>query len=41
VVLVAFLVEIARGRDGMPYAALGGVGGVAYVLALVWGRFRR
>ena len=36
-----FMVEIARGQDGMPYAALGAVAGVAYVAALVWGRLRR
>ena len=41
VVLGAFMVEIARGQDGMPYSALGAVGGVAYVAALVWGRLRR
>ena len=41
VVLGAFMVEIARGQDGMPYAALGAVAGVAYVVALVWGRLRR
>ena len=41
VVLGAFMVEIARGQDGMPYAALGAVAGIAYVAALVWGRLRR
>ena len=41
VVLGAFMVEIARGQDGMPYATLGAVAGVAYVVALVWGRLRR
>jgi hypothetical protein len=41
VVLGAFMVEIARGQDGMPYAALGAIAGVAYVVALVWGRLRR
>ena len=41
VVLGAFMVEIARGQDGMPYSALGAVGGAAYVAALVWGRLRR
>jgi hypothetical protein len=34
-------VKIARGQDGTPYAALGAVAGVAYVVALVWGRLRR
>jgi hypothetical protein len=36
-----FVVEIARGHSGMPYAALGAVGGVAYLAALVWLRLRR
>ncbi len=41
VVIVMFLVELARGQDGAPYSALGAFGGVAYVAALVWLRFRR
>ena len=40
-VLVMFMVELAQGRDGMPYAALGALGGLGYVVALVWLRFRR
>ncbi len=32
VIIGAFLVEIASGGDGSPYAALGAVGGVAYVV---------
>jgi len=40
-VLVAFMVEIARGENGSPYAALGALGGVAYLVALVVLRFRR
>lgn len=40
-VLVMFVVEVARGNDGMPYSTLGAVAGVAYVVALVWLRFRR
>ena len=40
-VLVGFVVEIARGQDGTPYSALGAIGGVAYVLAVVFLRFRR
>jgi hypothetical protein len=35
VIIGAFLVEVATGGDGAPYAALGAVGGVAYVLAVV------
>lgn len=41
VVLVMFVVEIAQGEDGSPYSQLGAVGGVTYVVALVWLRFRR
>ena len=40
-VLVMFVVEIARGDDGQPYSALGAIAGVAYVVSLVWLRFRR
>lgn len=40
-VLIMFVVEIAQGRDGSPYYQLGAIGGVTYVVALVWGRYRR
>ena len=40
-VLAMFVVEIAQGRDGSPYSQLGAVGGVTYLAALVWLRFRR
>ena len=40
VILVAFVVEIVRGRDGMPYAWLGAVAGVAYLLAILVQRLR-
>ncbi|MBC2935127.1 hypothetical protein [Nocardioides sp. zg-1228] len=40
-VLVGFVVEVALGRDGQPYVTLGAIGGLAYVAALVWLRFRR
>ena len=40
-VLVGFVVEIARGQDGSPYSALGALGGVSYVVAVVFLRFRR
>ena len=40
-VIAGFVVEIARGQDGSPYAALGALGGVAYVVALVFLRLRR
>jgi hypothetical protein len=32
VIIGAWLVEIARGEDGSPYAALGAVGGLAYIV---------
>lgn len=40
-VLVGFVVEIARGHDGQPYAMLGAIAGVAYLLALVFLRYRK
>ena len=35
VVIGAWLYEIAAGRDGSPYGALGAVAGLAYILAVV------
>ena len=35
VILVAVMVQFARGEDPSPYAHLGAVGGVAYLVALV------
>ena len=40
VILVAFVVELVRGQDGMPYAWLGAVAGVAYLVALLFLRLR-
>jgi hypothetical protein len=40
VVIGAFLYEIADGQDGEPYAQLGAIAGVAYVIALIAGRLR-
>ena len=40
-VIVMSLWEWAQGRDGSPYAQLGAVAGVAYILAFVVLRFRR
>jgi hypothetical protein len=40
-VLVGFVVKIAQGQDGAPYAMLGAIGGVSYVLALGFLRVRR
>ena len=39
-VIAAFVVEIARGQDGMPYAWLGALGGVTYALAVLVLRLR-
>lgn len=39
-VIVAFMVEVARGDDGQPYAWLGALGGVTYVAALAVLRWR-
>jgi len=35
VIIVAVMVQLARGEDPSPYAQLGAVGGVAYLVALV------
>jgi len=40
VIIGAWLVEIAQGEDGSPYAALGAVGGLAYILAIALLRWR-
>ena len=40
VVLVAFIVEIARGQSGWPYSMIGAVGGVAYLVAVIVLRIR-
>ena len=39
-VIVAWLVEIARGHSGNPYGWLGAIGGLAYVLAVAFFRWR-
>jgi hypothetical protein len=39
-VIVAFLVEIARGRDGAPYTWLGALAGFSYLLAVAGLRWR-
>ena len=39
-VILAFIWEIAHGRSGNPYAQLGAIAGVAYLVALVWLRWR-
>jgi undecaprenyl pyrophosphate phosphatase UppP len=40
VILVAFLVELARGHDGAPYNWLGAITGVAYLAAIMTLRAR-
>lgn len=40
-VILMFLIEIARGRDGSPYYQLGALYGVAYLVGLVYQRLRR
>jgi hypothetical protein len=39
-IIAAFVIEIARGQDGMPYAWLGALGGVSYVAAVIVLRLR-
>ena len=40
VILVAFVVQIARGQSGWPYDMLGFVAGVSYVAAVIYLRIR-
>jgi hypothetical protein len=40
VILVAFVVQLARGQSGWPYSMLGFVGGVTYVVAVICLRVR-
>jgi hypothetical protein len=40
VIIGAWLVEIAQGKDGSPYTQLGAIGGLAYVLAVAFLRWR-
>jgi hypothetical protein len=39
-VIIAFIWEIAHGRSGNPYAPLGAIAGISYLVALVWMRWR-
>ena len=39
-ILIAWIVELATGRDGNPYTWLASVAGVAYVLAVALLRWR-
>ena len=40
VIIGAWLVEVAQGKDGSPYTQLGAVGGVAYIAAVAFLRWR-
>jgi steroid 5-alpha reductase family enzyme len=40
VVLVAFVIQIARGQSGWPYSMLGFVGGLSYVVSVIVLRIR-
>jgi hypothetical protein len=40
VILIAFVVQIARGQSGWPYSLLGFVGGVTYIVAVIVLRVR-
>ena len=40
-IIVAFVVEVARGQDGTPYSWLGAIGGIAYLVAIAILRVRR
>jgi len=39
-IIVAFIVEVARGQDGAPYTWLGAIAGLAYLAAIVGLRLR-
>jgi hypothetical protein len=39
-VIIAFVIELARGHDGSPYGWLGAVGGVTYLVAIIVFRVR-
>ena len=40
VVIGAFVVELARGQDGQPWSLIGAVGGVSYIVAIAFLRWR-
>ena len=40
VIIGAFLVEVAQGHDGSPYTQLGAIGGIAYIAAVAFLRWR-
>jgi hypothetical protein len=40
VIIVMWMVELARGHDGNPYGALGALGGLSYLVAIAFMRWR-
>ena len=38
--IIAFLVELARGHNGEPYSWLGAIGGITYIAAIIIFRIR-
>jgi hypothetical protein len=40
IIIGAWLVELAKGEDGEPYSQLGAAGGIAYILAVAFLRWR-
>jgi len=39
-IIIAFVVELARGHDGSPYGWLGAIGGLTYLAAIIVFRLR-
>ena len=39
-IIIAFVIELARGHSGSPYAWLGAIGGLTYLIAIVIFRIR-
>jgi presenilin-like A22 family membrane protease len=39
-IIVAFVVQLARGHNGSPYAWLGAIAGLAYLVAIIVFRLR-
>jgi hypothetical protein len=39
-IIIAFVVEVARGHDGTPFTWLGAIGGIAYLAAVIAMRIR-
>jgi len=39
-IIIAFLVELARGHNGNPYGWLAAIGGITYIAAIILFRIR-